>query len=259
MNLPAKTKISVLLITLNEAQNLIELLPDLNFADEIVIVDSGSTDETKKIANSFPKVRFLERNFDNYANQRNFAIEQSQNEWILFIDADERLTSELKSEILEVIESKPDYSAFLIYRKFFFQKKPLHFSGWQTDKIFRLFKKSKAQYIPQKLVHEKLKVEGTVGILKNKLIHFSYNDYESYQQKMINYGRLKALEKFNTGFNPNFFHKNLHALYSFLYNYIVRLGFLDGTKGIIICYLNALSISERYKELELLSNKNKLH
>lgn len=248
-------KISVLIITLNEQIHMYELLSDLDFADEVIVVDSFSTDRTKSIAESFKNVRFLEHKFENYTSQRNFAIDQARNNWIFFIDADERLTPDLKIEILETVDRDEDISAYLFYRKFYFKNKILRFSGWQTDRIYRLFKKDKCRYTHRRLVHEKLDVQGKVALFKNKLIHYSYADYNSYKGKMIAYGKLKAMEKFQIGFKPTIFHKYGHSIYNFLYQYIIRLGILDGRKGIIICYLNALSVSARYKELKRLYKK----
>ena len=139
-----------------------------------------------------------------------------------------------------------------------FKDQRLRFSGWQTDKIFRLFQKGKAHYITERLVHEKLHVIGEIGKLEHKLIHYSYTDYDSYRSKMLSYGILKAKEEFTKSITPNIFFYILHPLYKFLYQYIVRLGFLDGRKGIIICYLNAISVSERYRELRRMKNRKKL-
>lgn len=245
-------KISVLIITLNEQGHMYELLNDLSFADEVIIVDSYSTDDTKRISESFNNVRFIENKFENYTSQRNFAIDQARNNWVLFIDADERLTPALKTEILETLERDEDISAYLFYRKFFFKNKILRFSGWQTDRIYRLFRKDKCRYTHRRLVHEKLDVDGKIAYFKHRLIHYSYADYESYKRKMIAYGKLKAMEKYQIGFKPTVFHKYGHSIYNFLYQYIIRLGVLDGRKGIVICYLNALSVSARYEELDRL-------
>lgn len=245
-------KISVLIITLNEQGHMYELLNDLSFADEVIIVDSYSTDDTKRISESFNNVRFIENKFENYTSQRNFAIDQARNNWVLFIDADERLTPALKIEILETLERDEDISAYLFYRKFFFKNKILRFSGWQTDRIYRLFRKDKCRYTHRRLVHEKLDVDGKIAYFKHRLIHYSYADYESYKRKMIAYGKLKAMEKYQIGFKPTVFHKYGHSIYNFLYQYIIRLGVLDGRKGIVICYLNALSVSARYEELDRL-------
>lgn len=255
MQLSTDKNISVLIITLNEEAHMRLLLEDLEFADEIIVVDSFSTDQTKAICTSFKNVRFLEHKFENYTAQRNFAIDQARNNWIMFLDADERLTPALKSEILDTVQKNEEISAYLFYRKFYFKDEVLRFSGWQTDRIFRLFKKDKCRYIHKHLVHEKLDVDGKIGTFKNKLIHYSYMDYTSYRQKMIAYGKLKATEKYHNQFKPTIFHKYLHSTYTFLYQYLIRLGFLDGQKGLIICYLNAFSISARYKELERLYNE----
>jgi|SRR6218665_633066 len=244
-----KLPLSALVITFNEEKHINEIMKDLDFADEIIIVDSFSTDNTVTLVNSFPKAKLIQNAFVDYTSQRNFAIDHANNPWILFIDADERLTDPLKDEVIETIQKKDASSAYLFYRTFIFEDQKLRFSGWQTDKIFRLFHKDKARYTTERLVHEKLTVNGRIGKLKNKLIHFSYTDYESYKGKMVSYGKFKAKEEFLKGVKPNFYHFYLHPAYKFTYQYIVRLGFLDGKKGIIICYLNALSVAVRYREL----------
>lgn len=247
---PVKLPLSAMIITYNEEKHIPELMRDLEFTDEIIVVDSYSTDNTPALVNAFDKAKFIQHRFVDYTSQRNFAIDCAKNPWILFLDADERLTDELKDEIIETIQRKDAKSAYLFYRTFIFENRKLHFSGWQTDKIFRLFQKDKARYTTERLVHEKLTVNGNIGKLKNKLIHFSYTDYETYKGKMVSYGKFKAKEEYLKGVNPNFYHFYLHPAYKFMYQFIVRLGFLDGKKGVIICYLNALSVAVRYRELK---------
>jgi ADP-heptose:LPS heptosyltransferase len=256
-NIPDKdTYLSALIITYNEEHNIKHVLEDLNFADEILVIDSFSTDKTVQIAESFRNVKVTQHAFENYAIQRNFAISLAKGPWILFLDADERLTSSLKNEIIQTIQSKGKYTAYYFNRSFMFCNKRLHYSGWQTDKIIRLFRKEKAHYSLQKTVHEKLNTNGNVGKLKNKLIHYSYTDYSSYREKMISYGKLKANEEFTKGTNPNFFHFYLRPSYQFINQYILRLGILDGKKGVIICYLNALSVYIRFQELKKIKAEN---
>lgn len=247
---PIKLPLSALIITFNEENHIAAVLQDMEFADEIIVVDSYSTDNTVSLVNQFKKAKLIQHKFVDYSSQRNFAIAAAKNPWILFLDADERFTPELKNEVIETIQQKDVSSAYLFYRTFMFEGKKLNFSGWQTDKIFRLFQKDKAIYTTERLVHEKLSVNGDIGKLKNKLIHFSYTDYESYKGKMVNYGKFKAKEEFIKGLKPNFYHFYIHPTYKFLYQYFVRLGFLDGRKGITVCYLNALSVSVRYNELK---------
>ncbi len=251
-----KLFLSVLIITYNEEKNIAALLTDLDFANEIIIVDSFSTDNTFAIAKSFKNATVVQHKFENYAAQRNYAISLATNPWILFLDSDERLTPKLKSEIQLKIQLNEDVSAYYFYRIFMFKNSKLHFSGWQTDKIHRLFQKDKAHYDSRKIVHEKLIVSGKSSKLKNKLIHYSYTDYSSYKSKMISYGKMKAKEEFNKGTNPNFFYLFIRPAYKFIYQFLIRLGFLDGKNGLIICYLNALSVYVRFEELKKLKSKN---
>ncbi|MRX70163.1 Glycosyltransferase involved in cell wall bisynthesis [Flavobacterium resistens] len=249
-----KQKLSVLIITLNEEHRIKSLLEDIDFADEIIVVDSFSNDQTVAIVESFTNVKLIQNQFINYTSQRNFALDQAKNEWILFLDADEKLTPELKTEILSTINNQNAASAYLIYRTFMFKNRKLNFSGWQTDKIFRLFNKSKCRYNEERMVHEKLIVNGKIAVLKNKIIHFSYISFQDYKEKMYKYGVFKANEKLKKGQKPSLFLMVFHPVYTFLYQYLIRLGILDGAKGITICYLNAYSIFVRYKELDRITS-----
>ena len=139
-----------------------------------------------------------------------------------------------------------------------FKKEHLRFSGWQTDKNYRLFRKSMARFTDCKLVHETLEVQGTSGILENRLIHYCYKNYEDYKSKMLHYGRLKAKEDFYRESTFNYFLLLAKPAWRFVHHYFIRLGFLDGKKGVIIPYLNALSVYERYRELKHLEIKNRL-
>lgn len=246
--------LSALIITYNEEHNIASVIENLDIADEIIVVDSFSTDETTRIAATYNNVTIVQHPFENYAKQRNFAISLAKNPWILFLDADERLSPELKEEILETIQLKEAHSAYYFYRTFMFKNTKIRFSGSQTDKIFRLFKKENAHYNLDKIVHEKLIVTGKTGKLKNKLTHYSYRNYSDYKQKMIFYGKLKAKEEFKKGIKPTFFHFYIRPLYLFLNKYIFRLGFLDGKNGIVICYLKAFSVYTRFQELKKMNS-----
>jgi len=250
MILSEKQFLTALVITYNEEQNIKTVLDHLAFADEIIVVDSFSTDKTFEIASDFKNTKVVQRVFDNFASQRNYALSLASNSWILFVDADERLTEELEKEITFIINQENSADAYFIRRNFMFQNSRLRFSGWQTDKIIRLFKKESAIYNHEKIVHEKLIVNGKIGKLKNKLIHYSYSDFEDYKQKMIFYGKLKAKEEFIKNTKPNIFHFYVRPVYQFLNQYLLRFGILDGKKGIIICYLNALSVAVRFQELK---------
>lgn len=244
-------KISALIITKNEAHNLPSLLENLAFAHEIIIVDSLSTDATEEIALKNEKVRFFKHPFENYASQRNIALKYATNDWILFLDADERISETLKQEIFDTLQN-PNADAYFFNRIYYYKNKPMYFTGLK-DKNIRLFKKNIGQY--SGLVHEKLMVEGTIAILKNKLIHYSYNDFNSYKLKLATYGKLKAKEKFSKGEKYSVLKHYGHTGYCFLNRYFFRLGFLDGSKGLVVSYLMAYSIWERYKEIKRLRAK----
>ncbi len=253
MDIP-KNKISALFITFNEILNIDEVIQNVSFADEIIIVDSFSTDGTAERIKNYPEVKLIQRPFKDYTDQKSFAMRQATHDWVLFMDADERLTNALRNEVISTLNSAPTHNAYYFYRSFMFQQKVLHFSGWQSDKNFRLFRKSKVQFTLKRIVHETLVVEGTTGILKNKLIHYSYKDYHDYKGKMIKYGKMKALEELNKNYTPNIYHFIFRPTYKFFNHYILRFGFLDGKKGIIISYLNALSVYSRFQELKRLKN-----
>lgn len=242
-------KVSGLIITFNEEKNIREVLKCFDFCDEIIVVDSNSTDKTVEIASSFPKVKIVKHPFDNYTEQRNIALQHAKNDWVLFLDADERITPELKSEILSELSKTDKKDAYYFYRKFYFCGKPLHFSGTQKDKNFRLFRKSKAHYIPEKKVHETLEVNGKIGTLKNKLLHYSVSDIDSYRKKMLTYGRLKGNELYLKGKKYSPVIQYAKTFFRFFKNYIFKMGFLDGKYGYQLCKLQSLSVFETYNTL----------
>ncbi len=253
-----KDKISALIITYNEIGYIEKCIESVSFADEILVVDSFSTDGTYEYLRNHPKVNVIQNPFENFTAQKSFALKNAKNDWILFLDADEIVSSSLKSEIVSTISEGTDVAAFWFYRQFMFQNERLRFSGWQTDKNYRLFRKSKAKFSDSKIVHETLEVNGSSGIFKEKLIHYCYKNYEDYKEKMLKYGRLKAIESFYTEKQFNYLLMMLKPAWKFFNHYILRLGVLDGKKGFIICHLNALGVLERYKELKSLEKKNKL-
>lgn len=255
---PENNKISALLITYNEEDNITEVLECLCFADEIIIVDSYSTDNTVNLIKKFPKVKLTQRKFKNFTDQKQFTLDLATHNWILFIDADERIDSVLREEIISITSSNgPTASAYYFLRTFMFKDKVLRYSGWQTDKNYRLFKKDKVCFDQNKIVHETLLVDGPSLTLSNRLIHNSYKNYEDYRQKMIKYGQMRAKEELKQGKKPYWPSRIMRPLWKFFHHYIIRLGFLDGKKGIIICYLNTLGVAARYKELaKLHKNKN---
>ena len=247
-----KEKITALIITYNEIGYIEKCIASISFADEIIVVDSYSTDGTYEYLLNHPKVRVIQNPFKNFTAQKSFTLKQATNDWVLFLDADEVVPENLQNEIRATINNNPKHVAYWFYRKFMFQKERLRFSGWQTDKNYRLFRKSKVNFSNKRIVHETLDIVGTTGILKNKLIHYCYKDYEVYKNKMMLYGRLKAKEAYNKNKRFSYALLLLKPLWKFFNSYIIRLGFLDGKKGVVICHLDALCDLERYRELQRL-------
>ncbi|MFS4456246.1 glycosyltransferase family 2 protein [Maribacter sp. 2304DJ31-5] len=255
----AKTqKISALIITYNEIGYIERCIESVDFADEILVVDSYSTDGTYEYLLNHPKVKVIQNPFENFTAQKSFALKQAAHDWVLFLDADEIVGPSLRNEILETVRKENDIVAYWFYRQFMFQQSKLRFSGWQTDKNYRLFRKSKAKFSDCKIVHETLDIDGKSGIFKEKLIHYCYKDYKDYKGKMLQYGRLKAIEAFYTEKSFNYIMMVIKPSWKFFNHYILRLGILDGKKGFIVCYLNALGVLERFRELKRLEQKNEL-
>lgn len=253
-----KEKISGLIITFNEEKNIQEILDDFSICDEIIVVDSFSSDQTVSIAQQNPKVKIIQHPFEDFTKQRNVALDAAANDWVLFLDGDERITPELHQEIISELNKFDKKDAYYFYRKFYFAGKPINFSGTQTDKNFRLFRKSKCRYVAHKKVHETLAVNGSIGVFNNKLQHFSVSDYDSYKDKMIHYGNLKGQELFDKGKKFSVLTQYLKSAFKFFKTYFVRLGFLDGKEGFQLSVLQTLSVFETYESLKKEQLKSKL-
>ena len=245
-----KEKISGLIITFNEEKNILKVLECFNFCDEIIIVDSFSTDKTIEIAQQNPKVKIYQQEFVDFTQQRNNALSLAKNDWIFFLDGDERTTPDLEKEIIETVNNNNSKDAYYFYRTFFVGQKKINFSGTQNDKNFRLFRKSKASYVQNKKVHETLEVQGTTGILKNKLLHYSFENFEQFKKKMLYYGTLKGSELIDKGKKYSIITHWSKVVFKFIKTYILKLGFLDGSDGLRISYLQSLYVSETYISLK---------
>ena len=253
----SSNKISALLITFNEINNIKSLIECISFADEIIVIDSHSTDGTLDALKSYNNVEVMERDFKNFADQRNFAISQAKHPWLLFIDADERITPELKEEIIDITKTDKKTAGFMFRRSYFYGEKRIRFSGFQTDTTYRLFRNGKIKYDTKKLVHEMPIVDGDSKILKNKMPHYSFTTYNALKKTMESYACLQAKQLFQNGKKAKILDFVVSPVYKFLYNYIIRLGVLDGKEGFIICYLNAYGAYYRYKELKRIELNSK--
>ncbi|MEW5676066.1 glycosyltransferase family 2 protein [Flavobacterium enshiense] len=247
-----KPKITALAITLNEEENVKQYVESLSFADEIIFVDSFSTDKTVEIAESLG-VKVLQRAFDNFSNQRNFAISQAKNDWIVFFDLDEIVTPKLEGEIISVTSSETDCVAFYVKRNFHFLGKHIKYGGWQSDKAIRVFNKKHCHY--NGLVHERVTAIGKVGYLKERVNHYSYRNFDNYNNKLNLYSKLQAETLYLKNKRPNAYHFFFRPKYRFLWQYIYRLGFLDGKEGFILAYVHAFSVFKRYLQLWMMYRK----
>lgn len=248
-----ESKITALAITLNEEENVKRFVESLSFADEIIFVDSNSTDKTVEIAKSLG-VNVIQREFDNFSNQRNFAISHAKNDWIVFFDLDEIVTAELKAEILSVTSSPTDIVAYYTKRNFHFMGKHIKYGGWQSDKAIRVFNKKYCQYNGN-LVHETVAAEGKVGHLKEQVNHYSYKSLDNYNSKLNLYSKLQAESLYLKNKRPNAYHFFIRPQYRFLWQYIYRLGFLDGKEGFVLAYVHAFSVFKRYLQLWMMYRK----
>jgi glycosyltransferase involved in cell wall biosynthesis len=246
-------KISALAITFNEEENVKRYVKSLSFADEIIFIDSKSTDKTHEIAKELG-VQIIVREFTNFSDQRNFAISQAKNDWIVFFDLDEIISPNLEQEIINTVLNPNSKIAFFIKRNFFFMGKKIKFGGWQNDKVVRLFNKKFCQYNGN-LVHEEIKADGKIGVLKNGLNHFSYKDFDNYNDKLNLYSKLQAENLYNKKVKPNVYHLIFRPIYRFLWQYLFRLGIIDGKEGFILAYIHAFSVFKRYLQLWMLYRK----
>ncbi|SFU64813.1 Glycosyltransferase involved in cell wall bisynthesis [Pustulibacterium marinum] len=244
-------KLSAVVITLNEINYIKDCVKSISFADEIVIIDSFSTDGTWEYLQSLPHVQSSQHPFENYTSQKNYALQKASHNWVLFIDADEVIPPNLKNEILEILKS-PQKDAYYIFRKFIMNGVPLKYCGFQTDKQLRLFNKENTFFEPERLVHERLITSGTTGILKEKLDHHFYKSKEDYTRRILFYGQLKGKELFLKNKKPGFFVQKIKPAFKFFQKYIIRFGILDGKNGYTISKINAKGVAERYKEVKRL-------
>ncbi len=247
-NLP---KITALLITFNEEEYIRDYILSMNFVDELIIVDSYSTDKTLEIIKEFPFITLYQRKFDNFSSQKNYAIEKASNDWIIFFDADERITEALKDEILETVLHSTEVNAFWIYRTTIYMGKEIKYSGLQNDKVIRLFKKEYCRY-NGKLVHEEIEVKGKVESLKNKMKHYSYKGLDTIILKRNKYAQLQAEALLIKGVKPTIFHFIIKPTFRFFKHFVLKRGFLDGFQGFMISFVYGYTVFIRYVKLWLL-------
>jgi len=231
-----KVPLSVAIITKNEQVRLPDCLRSVSFVDDIVIVDSESTDDTVNIAKQFGCRVFVE-DWKGDGPQKNSAIAKTKNEWVLVLDADERLTCEAKEEIMAIISSETNADAYSFPRKSIFHGKWIKHGGWWPDRVVRLFKKSKGRY--HSITHGQWITTGKQGLAKGSLEHYSFVDYSDMIKRLNNYSSFRANEMFNEKAASSYFKAASHGLFMFFNSFVLKRGFLEGLDGLVIALTTA--------------------
>jgi glycosyltransferase involved in cell wall biosynthesis len=241
--------LSVILITRNEEANLADCLASLEgIAQQIVVVDTNSSDRTLDIAKSYGAVIAQPQDWPGFGPQKNRALDLATGEWVLSLDADERLTPALKSEIVTAIHHSAHVDCFAIPRLSWYCGRFIRHSGWNPDYVDRLFKRGSARFSDD-LVHERLIPSGQVAKLENPMLHYSFMNYSQVLQKIDRYSTASAEQAFAKGKTSTPLKAVLHGAWSFFRTYFLRAGFLDGPQGFTLAMSNAQGTYYRYVKL----------
>ncbi len=236
--LASRPAVSAIVTTFNEEQNIAACIESLLWCDEIFVVDSFSTDRTPEICRGYQKVRFLQRTYFGSASQKNWAIDQVENEWILIFDADERCTPSLQKEIQSLLAGNPQHEAYTIKRRVYFLDQVIRFSGWQHDRVVRLIRKGAARY-PNRRVHADMIFRGTAPVLRNPMEHYIADSLDEYARRIEKYSFWGAAQNWRDGRKSGFTHVFGRSIWRFLRTYIFQLGILDGMHGLVFCMLQS--------------------
>jgi glycosyltransferase involved in cell wall biosynthesis len=231
-------KISAAIITFNEELNISRAIESLRCCDDIVVVDSGSTDRTVELAVKLG-ARVIDCNWRGYAGQKNYASDQCQNDWILSLDADEALSEALEAEIWQIKKNGPQFDAYTMPRLAQYLGRWIMHSGWYPDRKVRLFDRSRAKWVGG-YVHESVAVQGSIGHLDSNLLHFTCNSLSEHLRTMDRY-TTQAAEQLVAQQTPvGWTQLAIDPPWTFFKTYVLRRGFLDGTEGLAIAYMAAL-------------------
>lgn len=251
-------KLSVIVITKNEAVNLRACLQGVGFASEVIIVDSGSTDGTVALARELGAQVIETTDWPGFGAQKNRALAEARGEWVLSIDADERVTPALREEILRVVDQS-DHRAYALPRLSSFCGQFIRHSGWYPDHVVRLWQRGSARFSDH-LVHEQVVVErGTTGYLETPLVHYSYRNDSDFLRKLEQYSELGAQQAFADGKRATLRTALSHSLAALLRSFVFKRGFLDGRAGLIVALCAAQTTYHKYFKLMLLTEVERGH
>lgn len=232
-----KPRVSVALITRNEQQNIVDCLRSVAWADEIVVVDQGSTDGTAELARKHGARVIIAADWPGFGLQKNRALDACTGDWILALDADERVTASSQQEIAAAIATA-SYDVYELPRRSSYCGRFIRHSGWTPDYVRRLFRRGAARFCAAR-VHEALLTDGPVGRLREPLIHYSFHTLDDVLVKMNRYSTDNALMLVEQGRRPGLASALVHGLAAFLRTYVFKLGFLDGRRGLMLAISNA--------------------
>lgn len=243
--------LSVIIITKNEAHDIRDCLTSVAWADEIIVLDSGSTDDTLNIAREFTSNVYTSPDWQGFGMQKNRALAYATKDWVLSLDADERVDAALQSEIQQVLKS-PELDVYFMPRLSSFCGRFIYHSGWRPDYVARLFKRGSAAF-SNHLVHESLMFTVPAGYLTKTLLHLSYKNLDEVLDKMQRYSMLGAAELQSKNKRSSLLGAIGHGFWAFIRTYIIRLGFLDGAQGFMLAVNNAETTYYKYLQLYFLS------
>lgn len=249
--------LSVTLIARNESENVKHCLASVSFAEQMVVLEQGSVDGTAQIARQAGATVVVVQDWPGFGPQKNRALDAATGDWILSIDADERVTPELQKEI-ELAMASGVYTAYEIPRLTQFCGQWIHHCGWTPDRVVRLFKRDQARFSDD-LVHEKLLLldpRAKTGRLKEPLLHYSYPTPEHYWRKLQRYSQDWAKQRYAEGKKTTMLRAALSGATAFFRSYLFRLGFLDGAMGFAVCTMQAQAAFGKYFELYCLNHQN---
>jgi glycosyltransferase involved in cell wall biosynthesis len=245
----ARPPVTVIIHTLNEIENVEDCVRSVEWADEVYLVDSFSTDATVELVRQkFPRVRVEQREYLGAASQKNYAIDLASHDWIFVVDADERVTPELRDEMLRTLEGKLECWAYSVGRRNFMLGKEVRYSGLQRDRVTRLFHRGHARY-PNKRVHADLLVDGPTLDLRHKMLHFYIRTFDHMIAKMTRYANWGAAQMYIDGKSTGLWGIFSHPAGKFVRDYLLNLGFLDGTRGLISVGMHVYYTFWKYAKL----------
>ncbi len=246
--------LSVIIITKNEARHIAACLQSVRFASEIIVLDSGSTDGTIEIARQHGAVVHQSADWPGFGPQKNRALDAATQAWVLSIDADERVTPELKQEIIETLAA-PTCAGYFVPRLSELCGQPIRHSGWWPDHVLRLFCREKGRFteVP---VHERVEINGPTAKLNACLLHYPYESLEALIQKMNRYSSDAAQMMFAKGKRAGVLSMVGHSVWTFVRIYLLRRGFLDGRYGFVLAFTAAAGSFFRYSKLMMLCRNN---